>query len=594
MSVTNFRRLILPILLLALVLMSGLMTACDNGQTPEPETTSAAIEDVTTAPTTTSNEETTAPAESPTEPEASSAEAEDTSTEPNETTEEEVTTEAVTDVMNGEVLDAPLATAFTVSNVFSNDMVVQRGEHIRVWGWADESQNGKKVCGEFKGVTAEALIENGEWVLTFGMRLPASAEMGHSMRIYADGAEYVFENVLVGDVYFVMGQSNTEYNVSTNISVNGGTIDESLPIRLHYDSAGLYDESYYPAAGTAEEAREIVGSSRWELPTAANAGRFSAIGYCFATEMLKASDGTIPVGLIQFSLSGRPLGSFLPNEVAEAFKADKWDDSLGYYVCEALGNHHARYIYNCFINPFEGYAMAGMIWYQGESDCVWNSAKDYNDRFAALVEHLRSQQNLVNRNFPVYVMEFPTIYDGSFDYGMIRSIMGNIPNVVPNSYFIASSDLSTNVTAESHWQLHPHIKHLQAKRLATLVQSLNGLSNKTLDEVSGPRLVSAVWGEDKKTVILTYENVGEGLMTCDGSDIVKGFGLARSNYLLITGKTVEARITAPNQITVTAPISIQAVTYNANASYFYGTTLNLCNSYGQIAPAVSMVVTEAE
>jgi len=588
MNTSIFRRLALPLLILALILSLGLMTACDNGKTPDSESASSAIEEATTetpVPDESSSEaETTAPA-----PEESTTEPEETTTEP-----EESTTEGVTDVMNGEVLDAPLATAFTVSNVFSNDMVVQRGEHIRVWGWADESQNGKKVCGEFKGVTAEALIENGAWELTFGMRLPASAEMGHSMRIYADGMEHVFENVLVGDVYFVMGQSNTDYNVSTNMSVNGGTIDESLPIRLHYDCAGLYDESYYPAAGTAEEAYEIVGSSRWELPTSGNAGRFTALGYYFATEMAAASEGTVPVGVIQFSLSGRPLGSFLPNEVAEAFKADKWNDDLGYYVCEALGNHHARYIYNCFINPFERYAIAGMIWYQGESDCVWNSAKDYNDRFAALVEHLRSQQNLVNRDFPVYVMEFPTIYDGSFDYGMIRSVMGNIPNVVPNSYFIASSDLSADANAESHWQLHPHIKHLQAKRLATLVQSLIGLSDKTLDEVYGPRLVSAVWGEDKKTVILTYENVGEGLMTCDGSDVVKGFGLARSNYLLITGKTVEARITAPNQITITAPISIQSVTYNADASYFYGTSLNLCNSYGQIAPAINMIVTEAE
>ena len=61
-----------------------------------------------------------------------------------ETTEKE-TEEMITDVMTGEILDAPYALNFSVSRVFADHMVVQRGEHIRVWGFADESQNGKKV-----------------------------------------------------------------------------------------------------------------------------------------------------------------------------------------------------------------------------------------------------------------------------------------------------------------------------------------------------------------------------------------------------------------------------------------------------------------
>ena len=39
----------------------------------------------------------------------------------------------VTDVMIGETLDAQYAKEFTVSKAFSDNMIVQRGEHIRVW-----------------------------------------------------------------------------------------------------------------------------------------------------------------------------------------------------------------------------------------------------------------------------------------------------------------------------------------------------------------------------------------------------------------------------------------------------------------------------
>ena len=82
--------------------------------------------------------------------------------------------------MIGETINAPYAEKFTVSNVFSSDMVVQRGEHIRVWGFADASENGHKVSGEFMGMFAEARIENGAWTLTFGARLNASISSGVS------------------------------------------------------------------------------------------------------------------------------------------------------------------------------------------------------------------------------------------------------------------------------------------------------------------------------------------------------------------------------------------------------------------------------
>ena len=69
----------------------------------------------------------------------------------------EPTEEPIVDVMVGPTLEAEYAADFDVSNVFSDDMVVQRGEHLRIWGTAPESENGKKVSGSFKGMFAEAI-----------------------------------------------------------------------------------------------------------------------------------------------------------------------------------------------------------------------------------------------------------------------------------------------------------------------------------------------------------------------------------------------------------------------------------------------------
>ena len=175
--------------------------------------------------------------------------------------------------MIGETINAPYAEKFTVSNVFSSDMVVQRGEHIRVWGFADASENGHKVSGEFMGMFAEARIENGAWTLTFGARLNACAEQGNSMRIYTDRTAFVFENVLVGDVFMVIGQSNVAYSMAAHRAAvpeaeRGGVGYDvpSTPIRLHYNS--LMQETGV-TRGTEEVCAELRNRETWKRADAA-------------------------------------------------------------------------------------------------------------------------------------------------------------------------------------------------------------------------------------------------------------------------------------------------------------------------------------
>ena len=64
-------------------------------------------------------------------------------------------------------------------------------------------------------------------------------------------------------------------------------------------------------------------------------------------------------------------------------------------------------IYNCHLAPFEKYAIAGIVWYQGESNNEVTEAMKYNEVFAALMTYMRGTHNLVNRDFPVFIMEFP-------------------------------------------------------------------------------------------------------------------------------------------------------------------------------------------
>ena len=588
MKTTRIGLLILSVLLC--IALGVAFTACDRGDTPT-DTTVADTPAPTDAPT-------EAPTEEPTEPETTEA--------PTEApTEPEETEPPIVDVMVGETLDAPHATQFTVSNVFANDMVVQRNEHIRVWGWADASQNGKKVTGEFKGMFAEAIIENGAWEITFGARMEASAEMGHTMKIYADGVSYEFTDVLVGDVYMVMGQSNCAYSVSNhhayvNTPDKGGkdVLDYDAPIRIHYNSQ--MQTAGYPKWGTEEVCLEVKSGSTWQRADSyADIQNFTAIGYLFAHNYVKLTDSKVPIGLIEIDGNGRPLGAFMCNEVATEKGTDRFDANRGYYVTTGVNGDAGRYLYNCYMYPFERYAIAGLIWYQGESDLLQANARVYTENFSALMTYMRGTHNLVNKDFPVYYVEFPTIYQkpanhaGDWHYmdvGLIRAVMGEIQRVLPNSHQIVSTDLWSDDTFFNN--LHPNCKFEQSERLSVLAAALNGEAGKTEAQGNGPILVSMEVLEGGKKAVLTYENVGEGLKTSDGGNTVKGFILYRKNCSVSDRAELTATITAPNQITVECTSSITGLAYNAVTDNVYGVDINLCNSEG--VPAGATVILKEE
>ena len=561
---------ILSVFLVLILLGSTVLTACE-GSSEKDESQSS---ETTNVDSSSKNDETSSESE-----ESSSKNEENTAESEEETT-------VIIDVMIGETLDAEPAADFTVSKLFSDYMVVQRGEHIRVWGFAPESENGKKVSGEFKGMFAEAIIENGEWCITFGARLEADA-VGANMTIYAgDNKTVTFKDVLVGDVYLVLGQSNAAFTLNDDVAGRGPVdISEDSMIRLNFLNGG---GGAYAEKGTDYVYKDLENTTLWTKTTEAQARRFSALGYYFAQEMVERSDNSVPVGLMEVAVGGAPLASFLPNDLAELYDSDYYNSETGQFVSMRATEHLGRYLYNCYLAPASRYAVAGVLWYQGESDNPLTFAQVYGDAFGDLVERLRSTHNVINKDFPVFVVEFPTQYQKPADYtggdtwhylevGTIRAFMGLLPTTVDNCYLAASSDLWSDKTRPN--SLHPTCKLGQAERLADIAEYVI-FGSGTLDEAMGPIFESYEISEDKKTVVITFSNVGAGLTTADGGTAVKGlWGFAERTFGLMNPLTpVSAEITASNQITVTFDSEVKAVVYNYNTTDFYGDTINLCNS----------------
>lgn len=572
-------------------------------ETEESETTDTSRPETSVA-TETETEEITTEESSETEEISTEESTEVTTNTEEETTETESITESetetkeettvITDVMIGETLEAEYAADFSVAKIFSNDMVVQRNEHIRVWGFAPESENGKKVSGEFKGMFAEALIENGEWCIKFGARLEADT-VGAEMKIYAgENKTVTFTGVLVGDVYLVMGQSNAAYDVNSHLTytdpaTQGGgaaAIDPNSIIRLNHlnGSGGAYNKK-----GTDYVYPDLENTKYWTKTTLSNTAPFSAIGYYFARAMVEKSDNTVPVGLIEVARGGAPLISFLPNELADLYKGDYYDPLSDKYYSTISTEHMGRYLYNCYLAPVSRYAIAGVVWYQGESNNSRQNAMNYCKEFNGFVEYLRSTHNVINKDFPVFVAEFPSIYTQPANYsgaapwyymevGIIRSYMGLLPTTVKNCYVGASSDLWNDRNFSNN--LHPNCKYEQAGRLADLAEVVI-FGKGDMNEAGGPIFKNAEFSEDKKTVYLNFINVGEGLTTADGGDAVKGLvGLVAKDFIYTQVEPVSATIVDKDTVVVVFDEAVKAVAYNYITTDYFGETLNLCNSAG--------------
>ena len=597
--------------------------ACDNGtekadKGKTEESTTQAVTTETEAETTEqADTETTTVLETTTETEVAtqteSVTTEETTTESDtaeESSDETVTsddapesteTETATSLILGDEVE--YAAGFTVSKVFNNDMVIQRGEYIRVWGWADESENGKKISAEFLGARADAIIENGEWEITICTVFEANKNLGNSLTVYTDTTTVSFDNVLVGDVYMVIGQSNVQYSINEYLNYNPNpkwTLDdlnEDALIRIIYNSNT--DNAGYPTRGTTEVCKDLVSGNKWVIPSKTNITKYTALGYFFANEIIERTDNEIPVGIIQMSASGRPLCTFMPNELADKYGSD-FLDSDGIYK----GNVHkdnaiARYMYNHYMYAYERMPLAGIVWNQGEPESTPDLSTVYVERFTALMTYMREKHNMVNKEFPVIVVEFPTTYskpegyEGSWpqylDTGRIRATMGMIPESLSNSYIAVCSDLWAD---ETHYNnIHPYCKYSQAERVADLAEvAIYG--GKTLDEATGPILESVEISADRKTAILKFTNVGEGLATADGGTTVYGFASLVKNNSIDPKGTLTAEITAPDTITITSTRAMSGIAYNCITGNFYGDEINLCDSYGNPARAFWYFKTE--
>jgi sialate O-acetylesterase len=189
---------------------------------------------------------------------------------------------------------APCAQAVELPRMFSDGMVLQRGQPLPVWGRAAP---GATVKVTFEDDAAWSVADaNGDW----RVQLPARAAGGPlRMRIDDGKAPVELRDVLVGEVWLASGQSNMEWPLAQTDAGDATIAAANDPLIRHFKIPKSWS-----------------GSPQWQLPggdwvaaSPATAGRFSAAAYYFAVQLRKATG--VPVGIIDSTWGGSRIEAWM-------------------------------------------------------------------------------------------------------------------------------------------------------------------------------------------------------------------------------------------------------------------------------------------
>ena len=201
--------------------------------------------------------------------------------------------------------------------IIGDHMVLQRGQQIPVWGWADAGEKVTvKAAGQEQSATAD---EKGNWRVTLQ---PIDAVGAVEIDINGKNAIKV-SDVLIGEVWVCSGQSNMEFQTRTANNGDQEVASANDPqLRLfHVQNAAF-----------ALPQKDVTG--KWELCTPQSVAGFSAVGYFFGRDLRQKLN--IPIGLIETNWGGTPAESWtdrqtLTSDLAFAAIMEKHNKAMAEY-----------------------------------------------------------------------------------------------------------------------------------------------------------------------------------------------------------------------------------------------------------------------
>jgi len=187
-----------------------------------------------------------------------------------------------------------------VHGIFRSNMVLQRDKPIKIWGWAPAGTDVKVSFGKLSA-TGKAAGEKGRWEVVF--KAQAANAQGQTIKVQAGEQAVEMDNIVIGDIWVMNGQSNMAFGLRGTLHADLGTASAHLP--LLRQTRILPNESETLQVDIPSD--KITG---WTVCTPETAGGISAIGYSFASRLQRALQ--IPIGIIDNARGGASIESLVP------------------------------------------------------------------------------------------------------------------------------------------------------------------------------------------------------------------------------------------------------------------------------------------
>lgn len=423
--------------------------------------------------------------------------------------------------------------------VIGDNMVLQGGDTIRLWGWADPNEEIEIHLGWTDAAAQIQAKDDGTW--TFKMAAP---DFGGPYEITFKAANTItVKNVLVGEVWVCSGQSNMQWSVRNSADAEQEIAAARYPkIRL------------FSVARKVAETPQPDCEGRWVECSPETVPGFSAVAYYFGRHLHKELN--LPIGLIHSSWGGTPAEAWTSGprlrdnaefepiiqryeeavanypEALVQYRENvrKWEEAAEKARAQGeaaprrpyapLGPDHPHRpsgLYNAMIAPLIPYTIQGAIWYQGES----NAGRAYQYR-SLFPEMIKSWWDSWGQNdFPFLFVQLANYMQTKDEPG--ESAWAELREAQLMTLDLPKTGMAVTIDIGEADDIHPKNKQDVGKRLA-----LWALAETYFKDVvySGPLYTFMNVRNDE--IVLHFKHVDGGLIA-QGGEPLQGFAIAGSD-----------------------------------------------------------------
>lgn len=201
----------------------------------------------------------------------------------------------------------------------SNNMILQRDEKVKIWGWADVGEN---IIVTINNKNYNAVTDkDGNWEVYIDAH---KAGGPYEMEIKGNNNNITIRNILFGDVWVCGGQSNMELWM--------GRLQLTYENEVKNANNERIRQFIVPDKYNYKAPEKDVDNGAWLPATSEFIKDFSAVAYFFAKKV--QTETGVPIGLINSALGGSPAQSWISEPAIKQYS--KFYNSLQKYKSDSL------------------------------------------------------------------------------------------------------------------------------------------------------------------------------------------------------------------------------------------------------------------